>query len=150
MRHPLDRLLRLRSLLEDVSRLELEARLQELAQVESALVRAQEIGRAMRRQSFVGIVQGHSTERLEAEAVSEWVAWGHGALEKARRGKTVEVSAAKSAYLERRKECRQVEGVIEAKAAADIIERSRREQRELDNWFGQESHSSRDRRSGSA
>lgn len=145
MRHPLDRLLRLRSLLEDVSRLELEARLQELAQVESALVRSQETSRDMRRQSFLGIVQGRSTERLEAKAVGEWVAWGQGALDRARRSKTVEVSAAKSAYLERRKECRQVESVIEAKAAADAIERSRREQREVDDWFGQQSRSGHDR-----
>jgi flagellar export protein FliJ len=145
MRHPLDRLLRLRSLLEDVSRLELEARLQELAQVESALTRSQETSKAMRRRSFLNIAQARREDWLEAEAIGEWVGWEHGSLEKARRRKTVEVGAAKATYLERRKECRQVEGVIEVKAAADAIERGRREQRELDDWFGQRSRSSRKR-----
>ncbi|HMD22141.1 MAG TPA: hypothetical protein VKH40_17585 [Alloacidobacterium sp.] len=141
MKHPLTRLLRLRSLLEDVSRVELEARLQELAQIERALTRSQDFTRAMRRQSFFGIAQSQSADWLEAEAVGEWVASEEKIFEKASQSKTAEVNAAKAAYLERRKERHQVGSVIEARAAADAIERGRREQRELDDWFNQQGRS---------
>ena len=141
MKHPLDRLLRLRSLLEDVSRLELEARLQELAQVESALARSEQTIREMREAGFSGIAQDKSEDWLEAQAVSDWTAWEHGVFEKARQRKSSEVNAAKAVYLERRKERSQVESVIEASEAEMAMERSRREQRELDDWFGQRSRS---------
>lgn len=109
MKHPLSRLLRLRSLLEDVSRVELEARLQELAQIERALARSRDFARAMRQRSFASIGQAWSADWLEAEAVGEWVASEEKIYEKASRSKTAEVNAAKAAYLERRKERHQVE-----------------------------------------
>jgi hypothetical protein len=137
MKHPLTRLLRLRSLLEDVSRVELEARLQELAQIERAVVHSQDSARAMRQRSFACVAQHRNADRLEAEAVGEWVAWEKKIFEKASRSKTAEVDAAKATYLERRKERHQVGSVIEAEAAADAIEQGRREQQELDDWFNQ-------------
>jgi len=141
MRRSLDRVFRLRSLLEDVSRVELEARLQELALVEDALSRSQEIERDMRGQSFMGITEGRNRQRVESESLSEWMAWERGVYEKARRRKATAVDAAKAEYLERRKECGQVKSVMEAKLSAVAIVRSRREQRELDDWFGQRSKS---------
>lgn len=39
-------------------------------------------------------------------------------------------------FLERRKERRQVERVLESAAERERVERERREQRELDDWFG--------------
>lgn len=143
MKHPLTRLLRLRSLLEDVSRIELEARLQEQAQIEHALTHSQEFARAMRQRRFAGIAQARSAEWQEAEAVGEWVAREEGIFEKASQSKTSEVNAAKAEYLERRKERHQVGSVIEARAAADAIERARREQRELDDWFNQQARPGR-------
>jgi flagellar export protein FliJ len=143
MKQPLTRLLRLRSLLEDVSRVELEARLQELAQIERALVRSQDFSRAMRRRSFAGIAQAQSADCLEAEAVGEWVTSEEKIFEKASQSKTAEVNAAKAAYHERRKERHQVGSVIEAKAAAEAIEQGRREQQELDDWFNQQGRSGR-------
>jgi len=141
MKHPLNRLLRLRSLLEDVSRVELEARLQELAQIERALTHSQEFARAMRLRSFAGIAQARSAEWLEAEAVAEWAAREEGIFEKASQGKTSEVNAAKTEYLERRKVRHQVGSVAEPSAAEVAIERSRQEQRELDDWFSQQGRS---------
>ncbi len=149
-KHPLDRLLRLRSLLEDVSRVELESRLQELGQIEDALARLRTTAGTMRRQSFAGVAQARSEDRLEAEVIGEWVVWESGAFEKAGQKKTAEVDAAKEIYLERRKERRQVSSVIEAGDAVATMERNRREQRELDDWFGQRNRSGRDRTSPSA
>ena len=150
IRHSLHRLLRLRSLLEDVSRVELEAKLQGLNQVESALARSQETARASRQRQFAGIVDDRNADRLEAQAMSEWVARERGGLEKAHHGRTLEVNVAKAAYLERRKESRQVEGIIEAREAAAGVALDRREQRELDDWFGQRSRSARDGKNRSA
>jgi hypothetical protein len=137
MRHPLERLLRLRTLLEDVSRVELEAHLQELAQVEGALTCLQETERTMRRQSFASIAEARRAQRLEAEALSEWAGHERGFLERTREKKAAEVDTAKAAYLERRMESRQAGSVIEAGHAVAEMEQGRREQRELDDWFGQ-------------
>jgi hypothetical protein len=143
MKHSLTRLLRLRALLEDVRRVELEARLQELAQIEGAKTRSKNIGGAMRQQAFLGIVQAQLAERVEAQAVGEWVEREQGIFENARAKKANEVSDAKMVYLERRKEKRQVESVIEARISARAIEQTRREQHALDDWFAQRSRSNR-------
>jgi len=137
MNHSLSRLLRLRVLLEDVSRVELEARLQELTQIESALVQSKNIGSAMRQQKFSSIAQSQIADWLEAQAVGDWVTRELGMLEKMSGNKRAEVIDAQAGYLLRRKERRQVESVMEARRSARAIEQSRREQRALDDWFGQ-------------
>jgi len=144
MKHPLNRLLRLRTLLEDISRVELEVRLQELTQIEGVLTRSQEIGRAMRQRSFLSIAKDEIASRLQAAAVTEWVAREQDIFEKMHQRKVAEVAAAKSTYLDRRKDSRQVGNVIETRESAMAIERSRREQREIDDWFGQRSQSKRE------
>jgi flagellar export protein FliJ len=143
MKPSLDRLLRLRSLLEGVSRVELEARVQELARIERAIEHLRESGRAMRQLTFSGIAQSRDAQRLEAEAMGEWVAQERGTFERARQDKGKEVDTAKAEYLERRKESRQVGILMESKAAAGAMERSRREQREMDDWFAQRMRASR-------
>lgn len=137
MKDALDRLLRLRTLLEGVSRLELEMRLQELAQIEAGLTYLAENKKASRSQSFAGFMQADNSLWLEAEAAVELTAWQQEMLANGHAQKAVEVDAAKSAYLTRRKESRQVESVVEARAAEKAIERNRREQRALDDWFNQ-------------
>src|SRR5262249_19076377 len=114
-------------------------------QLERALMRSQETGKAMRQRSFAGIAGARNAEWLEAEAAGAWAVWEQGMIERARQGKMIEVDAAKSAYLERRKERRQAASVIDAGTAVDTIEGSRREQRELDDWFGQRSRPGRRR-----
>ena len=65
-KHPLDRLLRLRSLLEDIGRMELEMRLQELAQIERALTQRMADRKSMRAQSFAGFA--HADGLLSGQA----------------------------------------------------------------------------------
>lgn len=137
MAHSLVRILRLRSLLEDVSRVELEARLQQLTRVESALLRLQEIERDTRAQTFSDIAEDLNSDWIQAGTLTEWMEWERGVYERTLRRKAVAVEAARAEYLERRKECGQVKSVMEVRMSAKAIERSRREQRELDDWFGQ-------------
>lgn len=138
MKHPLHRLFRLRSLLEDVGRLELESRLQELARIEGGLDRISDSGKASRRMSFEGFARGENSAWLEAEASGELAAWQRGLLETVQEKKLEEVYAARVEFLERRKERRQMESVIEAGLAEAAAGQLRREQRELDDWFNQE------------
>jgi flagellar export protein FliJ len=135
MKDTLGRLLRLRSLLEDVSRLELELRLQKLAQIEARLDHLGKNIKADRSRRFIGIMQSDSTLRAETEALIELATWQQEMLSGEHQKKTAEADAAKAEYLERRKELRQVESVVEARSARNAVARSRAEQRALDDWF---------------
>jgi flagellar export protein FliJ len=133
------RLLRLRSLLEDVSRLELEVRLQELAQIETGVAHLEEDKKINRRRSFEGFGHAENASWVEAEALVEIATWQQEMLAGMHQKKTAEVEAAKAIFLERRKESRQAESVVEARATERAIQRNRREQRSLDDWFNQRS-----------
>jgi flagellar biosynthesis chaperone FliJ len=138
-KHPLDRLLRLRALLEDIGRMELEMRLQELGQIERALTQRMADRKNLRAQSFAGFAHADNAIWTEAEVMHEWSQWEQGILARAHQKKMVEVGSAEESYLERRKERRQVERVIEDHAATATTEQNRRRQRELDDWFAQRS-----------
>jgi hypothetical protein len=135
----LGRLYRLRSLLEDVSRVELEMRLQELAQIEAGMSFLAEGQKMNRGKSFTGFLQADNASWIEAEALVELAAWQQEMLVPIQEKKATEVEEAKAVLLERRKESRQVESVMESRAAQRAILRNRREQRELDDWFNQRS-----------
>lgn len=143
MKYPLRRLLRVRSLLADVSRLELEARLHELAQVEGAIANMGNTRRRMGRINSAVTSGVLSKEWNETRVVGEWMTLERNILEEVRDHKMVEVDTVKTVYLEQRKECRQIESVIEARVAASATEHSRKEQRQLDDWFGQRRRSNR-------
>ena len=138
-KHPLDRLLRLRALLEDIGRMELEMRLQELGQIERALTQRIADRKTLREQSFVGFAHADNAIWTEAEVMHEWSESEQGILARAHQKKLVEVGSAEESYLEHRKERRQVERVIEDHAATATTEQNRRRQRELDDWFAQRS-----------
>jgi hypothetical protein len=137
MKDALERLSRLRSLLKDVSRVELEMRLQELAQIEAGLTHVTQDKRKNRSKSFLGFQQADNASWVEAEALLEIAAWQQKMLAGIHEKKLTEVETAKAAHLERRKESLQVESVMEARSAQRAILRSRREQRALDDWFNQ-------------
>jgi hypothetical protein len=137
VKSPLGRLFRLRSLLEDVSRLELEMRLQELAQVEAGLDHLAENRKQSRDRSFEGFARAENAVWTEAEALGELTAWQQNVLGGLHEKRTTAVSAAKVEFLERRKESRQVENVLKDRSAEKAIAHTRREQRVLDDWFNQ-------------
>ena len=138
MKSSLHRLFRLRSLLEDVSRLELEMRLQELTQVEAGLNHLAENKKINRNKSFDGFSGAENATWVEAETLSELTAWQHKVLSGVLAKRLAAVNAARADFLERRKELRQVENVIEEREAEEAIGRNRREQRALDDWFNRQ------------
>lgn len=135
MKHPLRRILRLRSLLEEMSRLNLELRLRELAQLESNFLHVKQ-ERKNTVQSRYELIKQENSSWQEASLLEAWLEKEAHLLDSVRNQKLLAVDAAKVEYRERRKEYRQIENVIEVKTAVQAIESSRREQQELDDWFG--------------
>jgi flagellar biosynthesis chaperone FliJ len=127
MKTSLDRFYRLRVLLEDTSRMELEVRLKEISQVERGVQTLREERRgALRKMDW-----------REAMVMVELALRQEQMLGNILREKLDGVDRAKSEYLERRKERRQAESVIAAYHARISLGRSRKEQQAIDDWFGQ-------------
>lgn len=131
----LRRLLRVRDLEEEQSRLALESALSELNQLEDALKATVERERRGRRlvessartgelpDRLAGIEEMHAADRLFA------------VLEPRIAAKEEEVTARRQEFLLKRVERRQAETLIRESEAQEAIETDRRSQQELDNWY---------------
>lgn len=130
------RLLRIRNLEEEQSRLALESAMGELARLQDALKATVERERHGRRlieasactgelpDRLAGIEEAHTADRLFA-ALGPRIAI-----------KEDEVLARRQEFLLKRVERRQAETLIEAAEAQGAIEAGRRGQQALDNWYG--------------
>lgn len=137
----LARLLKIRYLLEESSRIELErraalaARVEEVRAGERARIRA---GRERALQSICGA--GPEDDQLRQRAL-EWRG-AENALLREQQLAPISVAAARQVeegreeFLERRKERRQVEKVLESEQNRARTEQDRKAQRDLDDWFG--------------
>lgn len=138
---PLARLLTIRRVLEESSRMELERCVALAARIE----RAQEREKLTMRQSLEEVLTTvvdesnllwEQTDRrtmgwLNAEnAAARW-----GQLRTVAEATANQVVEARAAFLERRTERRQVESVLTSQQELRRIEQERRTQRELDDWF---------------
>jgi len=145
----LKRLLRIRSLLEEASRADLERRVIESARVEAAVRRQEDAVRRLRGEGLAPLLasggsnvapsraetEGQSRNRYLAEKelrasqpVRERLEWM--AKQEARR-----MLASREEFLARRKERRQVELLLQAENQRRRVEEARRDQRTLDDWF---------------
>jgi len=135
----LARLLRLRSLLENSSRMELERRAAVAARIDLAQQRERETIRTSRIQAMETICEGPAVEHTQQRTV-EWTsaesaAWREEQLQPLARTAARRLAAAREEFLDRRKERRQVESVLDAERARLQFEQERRQQRSLDDWF---------------
>ena len=139
MSRQLERLLRVRRLMEEMSRGEFAARRMEQAELERRRDAARESSLALRAEARAVLAGGEETvagmwQRLLADSeqssgqVEQW------ALVARQSGERVEEAERK--YLEERRSRMQAEIVVRERAAAERVERERREQREIDDWFG--------------
>ncbi|MBT9330293.1 hypothetical protein [Paracidobacterium acidisoli] len=138
MRGNLTRVLRLRTLFEDVSRVEVEQRTQQLARIEESVAREQSIlteSLRIRMASTEKSPEAASEERLLARADGDLAQWKKAKLDVLRERKTQEADRAREVWRVRRREQRQVAVVIEAGAAEAKVQEERRMQRSLDDWF---------------
>jgi hypothetical protein len=146
----LERLHRIRRLMEEISRGEVASRRAEQAEMESWMIRAEDAERAARaeaRQVLAGVqgADGRWYLHCEDSEASRQQAgrWRHRALHAGEAA-----SEAEALYMEDRRRRMQVETLLEEKAAAAALDRNRREQRQLDDWFGTRRGIERLRREG--
>lgn len=137
----MERLLKLRALVEESSKLELERR----AALAARIDRAQERERASMRESRGEVVKtvsenGEAAEQSRERTLGWWnvesAAWRERQLHPLAQATARKVEEGRAEFFERRKERRQVESVLEAQRGRERVERDRRAQRDLDDWFG--------------
>jgi hypothetical protein len=135
----LTRLLRLRSLLEDSTRMELERRAAFAARVDGAQQRERQSIRDSRQLALRAICEDGPAEQAHARS-TEWTsaeaaAWREQQLAPLAEAASRRVAEGRGEFFDRRKERQQVESILDAENTRLLIESERRTQRELDDWF---------------
>ncbi len=141
MQHPLQRLLRLRSLVEETSRMELESRAALAARIQQRRARELETVRENRAYVIASISEdgevGEQAERRgEGWSAAEGAARRERQLAPLSEAADRRVAEVRDEFIERRKERRQVESILDEAKERVRIEQERRAQRSLDDWFG--------------
>lgn len=138
----LNRLLKIRRLVEESSRMELEQRVALATRIEHAQERERAAAHHSREEATKAVLdEGVSAQERANRRNMEWA---NAEAATARRqplramaeGARLRVMDARSAFLERRTERRQVESVLNAEQARWRTDQERRIQRDLDDWFG--------------
>ena len=136
----LRRLLRIRDLEEEQSRLALESALSELQRLKHALTAAAERDRGGRLLVGASARTGELPDRLagleETRAAARYAA----ALAPRIADAEVDAAALRLEYLSKRVERRQAETLIQEAEARDAIEAGRRGQQALDDWYSNRLH----------
>jgi flagellar export protein FliJ len=141
----LKRLLRIRELEEEQSKIALEGALAELHRVEAALTAGMERAQNGRRLFGKGVQQGDEIDRLAGLAEIESAQRNAGWLEARRLGAELAVAEQREKFLGRQLQRRQVETLIEEADLQSEAHRSRREQVGLDDWHRMRKTKERDR-----
>jgi hypothetical protein len=133
--------MRLRSLFEESSRMEVERRAALAARIDSAQQQERESIRDSRRRALNAICEngpaaGQAQQRTTEWSNAETAAWREQQLRPLAQAAARRVAEGRDEFLERRKERRQVESVLNSEKARTAAEQERRSQRELDDWFG--------------
>ena len=139
MANPLLRLLRLRSLLEDASRMDVERRVALAARIDGAQERERKTIRGSREQVLRKISEDAHEQAQHRTA--EWMnvesaIWREQQLQQLAQAAQRRVVESREEFLERRKERQQVQSVLEQQRERLRVEQERRVQREIDDWFG--------------
>ncbi|MGA8109710.1 MAG: hypothetical protein WB974_09760, partial [Acidobacteriaceae bacterium] len=147
----LRQVLRIRALLEDRARAELESRTRAVRQLESAAQQERGGAMASRSDAVERLIRGESGAGWQMDlADAEILEWKSERLRAQAEAEKPAAAAARDAMLERRRERRQAETLVEAAERLEQQERVRREQRQVDDWFqGGRSQGRRSRRARS-
>jgi flagellar export protein FliJ len=131
----LQRLLRIRDLEEEQSRLALESALGELHRLQSALEAAQDRDRRGRKLVKASAGSGELPDRLAGLEEIRTAQRHATSLEPRIADAENDVTALREEFLAKRVERRQAETVIQETEALDALEDERRGQRALDDWY---------------
>jgi flagellar biosynthesis chaperone FliJ len=136
----LRRLLRIRDIEEEQSRLALESALGELNRLERALAATAERDRRGRRLVQASARTGELADRLAGIEEGRAADRHRAALAPRIVDAELAVAALRQEFLARRVERRQVETLIQEAGAQDAIEAGRHGQQALDDWYGNRLH----------
>lgn len=132
----LDRVRRVRALLEDLARLELERKAGALRQLETAAETERRRAALTRASALEALTATDSRDSWPIDlADSEILAWKQSRLEQLAQRERPGVSEAREILLARRLDRRQIETLITEAARAEQKENLRKEQSRLDDWF---------------
>ncbi len=134
MKHPLRRVLKLRALLEERSRRELERRNAEVRRLDSVAEEERAQARAARGDALRRLTAGEAEWRVEVSD-AEVLAGRSAGLRALAESRRPGLEAARAEMLERRLERRQVETLVTEAAAEGARDEGRREQKRIDDWF---------------
>jgi hypothetical protein len=149
MKRKLDRVLRIRALLEDLSRLEFEKKIASLRFLETAAEWQRHLALSVRADALQMLAGDESARReswLMRIADAEILDWKEARLEALAQEGQGAVREAREELLARRLERRQVEALLATAARAEKKGQVRREQNLTDDWF--QSGSSREETKG--
>jgi hypothetical protein len=132
----LRRLLRIRELQEEQSRLALESALGELHRLQHAQAATFERGHRGRRLIQASIQTGQLTDRLAGLEETRSASLHAAALGPRIDGMGEEVADRRQKFLSKRVERRQAETLIQEAEAQEAIEAGRHGQQALDDWYG--------------
>jgi hypothetical protein len=138
MRRQLDRLLRIRQLLENLSHLELERNTAEVRQLEEGAERQRRLALTA-RSGALALLETGSQEGTPAWLMgvsdADILRWKRARLWAHAAARRPAMEAARRELLEKRLERRQAETLAAAAAAARDKKQRRREQNQVDDWF---------------
>lgn len=136
MRRQLERLLRIRQLLEQLAHLELQRNTTEIAHLERAAERERRLAVAARSNALAQLEAGDAQSAwLLAAADAEMLRWKRARLGNLAAARRPALEAARREMLARRLERRQAETMVSAEESAQEKQRQRREQNFVDDWF---------------
>jgi hypothetical protein len=134
----LEGVLRIRVLLEDLARAELETRTQAVRRLESAADRESAGALDSRNHAVRRLMDDRDRDAWLVDlADAEILDWKSRGLRAQAETQKPAAAVARDALLDRRRERRQVESLLAASERAEEQERLRREQRQADDWFQQ-------------
>lgn len=137
----LARLLKVRRVLEESSRMELERRVALGARIQHSEEREKAVLLQSRENALAAVIEGSgSVQDSKDRRVIEW-ANVESAMARRQQLRAMAdatetlVIEARATFLQRRRERRQLESVLDAEQAIRRTEKDRRDQRDMDDWF---------------
>ena len=138
MKHSLQRILRIRALLENLSHLEWEKKAAGARQIEAIAAGQGQMARAARVNALERLQEenGDGTASwLLSLADADLLAWQRARLMRLVAARQPAIQAARAEFLAKRLDRRQVEILLENAARAAAKEEKRREQKQADDWY---------------
>jgi hypothetical protein len=138
VKHKLDRVLRIRGLLEDVAHFDLEKKTADVRALDGGAARQRQLAMVLRGEAFEALgtqAAGATLPWLMGIADADIHAWKRDKLAAQAQARRPGMETGRAEFLARRLDRRQVEMLVADALKVEEKERVRREQKLVDDWF---------------